>query len=52
MTVGPDDPGIDLDQPVDVTARIRVGLGLLQGQGGHPIDRVAAEPCADRLPDP
>lgn len=41
VPVGADDGGVDLNQSVDVTGRIRAGLDLPQGPGEHTVRRVA-----------
>jgi hypothetical protein len=43
---------VDLDQPVDVTVRIRPGLHGPQGPGENSIEDEAAEEGADRPPRP
>lgn len=52
VLVSPDDGGVDLDQPVDVTDGVRSGQYLLHGPGEHAADCVAAEAGVDRLSGP
>jgi hypothetical protein len=52
VLVGADGGGVDLDEPVDGADRVRTGLDLLKGPGGHAVQRKATEavPAVVRLP--
>lgn len=50
VLVGADGGGVDLDQPVDVTGFVGLGLDLLKGSGAHAVRGVAVEAGVYRLP--
>lgn len=49
LLVGPDDGGVDLDQPVNVPCRVGLVLDLLESVGENAVQRVAPE-TASRVP--
>ncbi|WSA74807.1 hypothetical protein OG930_03790 [Streptomyces sp. NBC_01799] len=50
MLVCADRSGVDLDQPIDVTGRIGLGLDWLESVGEDALQGVSAEAGADRFP--
>ncbi|WP_435811638.1 hypothetical protein, partial [Streptomyces decoyicus] len=44
-----DDGGVDLDEPVDVAGRVRLGLYVLESPGEHAVQGITAKARVDRL---